>query len=118
MSPKFINCLGASDNVFTVNAGGHIILTCIYFGIPLPSLQCVLLDANGMRSMNATPKTVTRNCTSEIPMIIYNISQNTKEVMCTAFHVKTGKVKQKRSVSVLVVLGKFDALLCFLFVLS
>ena len=114
MRPKFIDCLGETRNIFEVRLGGFIKSTCIYHGIPVPSLRCVLLDENDQPLRSTIPEIVATNYTAKRPMILADVQITVNSVRCTAFQSKTITAVRRRYVFVL---GKFHGILhCFLFV--
>ena len=112
----FIDCLGASGTVLEVIEGQSLESTCIYAGFPLPSLQCVLLDANGQLLSIATGKSVTNKHNVTASIILSGVPRTAKTVSCKAYHAKTNTIRRIRPV---MVFRKYHRMLyCFFFLHS
>ena len=75
-----------------------IMSTCIYSGLPTPTLTCTLLDAKNQILSTTTPKIVTTSFTSTNPMILPNVGKTATSVKCFIYsygkstHTATRKV--------------------------
>ena len=107
---RFIDCLGPNGTVLKVSEGKNLETTCIYYGLPTPSLTCILLDENRRNLTTTIPRSVARNYTTKDPMIFFDVGATAKTLQCTIYHAATGRVVKYRSV---LVYGRYHCLFHF-----
>ena len=112
--PVFIDCLGPRNTVFSVKEGGHITTTCIYTGVPLPYLECALVNLDDL-ILGATEK-VRHNYTDQKPLRFFAVKRSVRRIKCTAKHNLTGTAISHRPV---LVLCKYHCMVhCYILIFS
>ena len=98
--PKITDCLGPSGKVFRLTEGENIKSICSFYGKPVPSLLCALLDVNGQQVRNTVPSEVKTNYTSSNIMLLSNVRRTAKTIRCKAYHPEYAEAVEVRKVLV------------------